>query len=408
MKGNPMKKILAAIIAILYLNQNLYARQPYHTTITVDTVSASVSDPNLVDLSRDLQTDAIEVLIPIYTPVSPVSFDINLRGIQALASFAANSNVLTVEIPQTGISQTYEGATRDDSIALFKESIRDGGPRHKLLRAYAKYSPIDPIAGNPNSLMAQMAHSDYAMGTLSPMAGCSCGWTAQPILHQFQMGLEGIRAFSSGYDTTAVTFPLRYSYSPDRRSAFIIDAPLTYFRNGGASSIFGTIGFGLRYQVNKMWSLTPIFRLGSGGSLDLCTSGNFVALGLTSVLQTNYGGFVWAMTNYAGYFSSVNLWLSGINFNYHLHNYIFKNGITITSCEGFNLCGRNMNASFAFVDTCFTKDKLFIQHYDEITAMLIVSGLNPCLDYDCASIGFTYQFGEKHYRGYSIKLIYQF
>lgn len=387
---------------------SMEARQPYHATATVGFDSAMVSDPNLVDLSRNLKTTSLEQLLPLYTPTSAIAFNINLRGINAIAAFAASSTTLVVAIPQAGITESFTGATRDDSIILFKDYLRDGGNRHRMLRAYAKYSPIDPIAGNPNSLMAQMAQSDYLLGHLSPLVGCNCCWNAQPVVHQFQAGLNTTRAFSDGYETTTMALPLRYSYSPNLNWAFILDAPIVYIRNGGASSINTSFGFGLRLPVTYNWSLTPILRLGSGGSLDLCASGNFVSAGLTSVYNYKIWDYVISMTNNAGYITSTNLWLTGVNFNYHLQNYILKNGFSLTSCEGLCLFNRSVNFSVSFVDSYFTTNRLFIRHYDEIEVSLITSCLNPRLDYDCLIIGFAYQFGEKSYKGYSLNLAYQF
>jgi len=386
----------------------LQAKQPYQATVMVGPASATISDPNLVDLTNDLKTTSLELLIPFYTPVTPVSIDINIRGILALTSFAANSTTLVVTLPQAGTVQTFTGATREDSLHLFKDFIRDGGSHHQLLHAYAKYSPIDPIAGNPNSLMSQMAQCDYLIGHLSPLSGCDCSWSAQPIVHQFQVGSSYTRGFSKGFDTTSLTLPLRYSYSPDLNWAFIVDAPLTYIRNGGASSVFTSIGFGLRVPITANWSLTPTLRGGGGGTLDLCTSGAFVSVGLNSVFNYKIYDYVLSMTNYAGYYSSTNLWLTGVNFNYHLHNYIFKNGLSVTSCKGFTLCDRPLNFSVTFVDSCFTREQLYIKHYDEIGFTLFETNINPCLAYDCLSIGFTYQFGEKNYKGYNLNIDYQF
>ncbi len=209
--------------------------------------------------------------------------------------------------------------------------------------------------------MSQMAQSDYLLGRLSPLSGCDCGWSAQPIVHQYQAGLNVGRAFSREFDTTVVTLPLRYSYSPNLDWAFILDAPITYFRNGGASSVFGSLGVGVRIPILHGWSLTPTLRGGFGGSLDLCTSGNFFSTGLTSVYNYKINEYVLSMTNYVGYFTSTNLWLTGVNFNYHLHNYIFKNGLSLTSCQGFTICNKPLNFSISFVDTCFAKDCLVYQ-----------------------------------------------
>lgn len=406
MKKNLSKITLSCVL--IYQAVAVQAHQPYQATVTVGSTSAHVAEPNLRDLSSALRTTSLELLIPTYTPVTPVSIGIDLRGIDTLTSFAADSTVLVVEIPQAGIVETFSGATRDDSILLYKEFLRDGGTKHKLLRAYAKYSPIDPIAGNPNSLMAQMAQSDYLLGRLSPLSGCECGWSAQPILHQFQVGLNAGRAFSKEFDTSTVSPNIRYSYSPDSERALVIDAPFTYIRNGGASSLFGSLGFAFRLPVTHNWSLTSTVRAGFGGSLDLCTSGVFLSTGVMSTYQYEMFDCVLAMTNYAGYFTSTNLWLSGVNFNYNLHNYVFKNGLSLTTCKGFAVCERPVNMSVSIIDSYFTGQRLYMQHYDEIGVSLITTHVNPYIDYDCLSLGFSYQFGEQSYTGYVLNMAYQF
>lgn len=405
-----MKKLLYLFVFISLLHQAvvLQARQPYHTTIEVGSARATVSAPNLVDLQRALSAPNLNELIPLYTPNSLTSFNFNIRGITALATFPSDSTTLFVQIPQVGTSEVFTGATRDASLALFKEFIRDGGNRHKIFKAYAKYSPIDPIAGNPNSLQAQMAQADYLTGHLSPFSGCDSCWSAQPIVNQYQTGINAGRAFAKNFDTTAVTLPLRYSFSPDLKWAFIIDAPLTYLRNGGASSVVGSLGFGVRAPILHNWSLTSIIRFGSGGTLDLCTAGCFASAGLTSVYNYKVNNFILSMTNYGGYFTTTNLWLTGINFTYHLHNYIFKNGLALTTCKGMTICNRTINFSLSFEDSCFTRDRLFIRHYDEVTISLITNNVIPYFDYDCLSLGFTYQFGEKKYNGYYLNMVYQF
>lgn len=405
-----MKKFLCHLFFILVLGQavSLQARQPYHATVTIDGASGTVSAPNLVDLKRELTTPNIQKFIPFYNPNSPTSLNFNIRGITALASFPANSPTLIVQIPQIGTTQTFTGATRDDSLTLFKDFIRDGGNHHKIFKAYAKFSPIDPIAGNPNSLQAQMAQADYLVGHLSPFSGCDCCWSTQPIVNQYQTGVKAGRAFSRGFDTTAITLPLRYSFSPDLNWAFILDAPLTYLRNGGSSSLVGSLGLGLRVPILHNWSITPIVRFGSGGTLDLCTAGCFASAGLTSVYNYKIRDFILSMTNYAGYFTTTNFWLTGVNFTYHLHNYIFKNGLSLTTCKGFTFCNRPINFSLSFEDSCFAKDRLFIKHYDEIGVSIISNYLIPYFDYDCLSLGFSYQFGQKNYRGYFFNLTYQF
>jgi hypothetical protein len=386
----------------------LTAHEPYHAKVTVDIDSKTVAAPNLVDLTRRLKESSLELLIPLYTPTTPVSIGINLRGILAQTSFAANSTTLVVDIPQADYTDSFTGATRDESLKLLREAIRNGGNKQKLFKAYRRFSPIDPIAGNPNSLLAEIGQADYNLGKLYPEAGCSCSSTIQPTVHLFQASLDVSRGFSKGFDTTAVAFPFRYSYSPTDRWAFIIDAPMTYLRNGGASSIAGSIGVGFQWQVTDHWFLTPVARLGSSGSLDLCTGGNFASAGLVSRFDFPISQFVLSLTDYVGYSATTNFWLTGINFDYHFQTFQFKNGLSLTSCEGFCLCEREVKYSVYVIDTAFSKSHLYMNHYDEVGASLFATGINPCLDYDCLTLALSYLFGEKNYKGIRFNLGYQF
>lgn len=394
-------KIFTLILLLFHVL--IYAREPYHVRVTVDSFSELITAPNLVDLKRDLSK-----FLGFNDPNAAVDLDVNLRGILANASFAANSTTLVVEIPQADITASFTGGTREESIALFKESIQDGGPRHRLLRAYSRYSPIDPIAGNPNSLQARMADADYDLATLYPLRGCDCCFALQPNRHYFQLGLEFVRGFSKGFETSSGTLPLRYSYSPCNTYALIIDAPLTYNKNGGASSLLGSVGVGFQFPLNPRWTITSIARLGSGGSVDLCTGSALASFGINSHYILPVSHYLFGITNYASYNLSTNLWVSGINLNYHLHNFIFKNGISLTSCKGFSLCKRTVNYRVFYVNTCFTYDSLYINHYNEIGGDLIMRCINPCLRYDSLAVGYAYQFGEKDYKGHSFRVIYQF
>lgn len=399
-----MKKI---ILAFCLLQASLSAKEPYHVLVQVDVFKDVVSAPNLVDLNRKLRTSSLQELIPSYTPDTAAAFGINLRGLKAEAFFADYSTTLQLAIPKAGIVASFTGATRDESFILFKSFIKESRALPRLLKAYARYSPIDPIAGNPSSLMAQMAESDYLLGRLSPYAGCFCS-SGDPIIHQFQTGMKIGRNFSDEYDATLINLPLRYCYSSEEGWAIILDAPFTYIRNGGASSIAGSFGVGFRFPAANNWSLTPVFRLGTAGSLDLCTSGNFAACGITSNFDLPVSHYVASLTNYIGYITSANFWLTGVNFNYHLNNTIYKNGIAFSSCEGFFLGTRKINFRIGIEDSYFAGDKLFIRHFDRIELALFTAGILPCASCDLLETSFSFMWGQKNFHGYWLNFLYQF
>ena len=82
--------------------------------------------------------------------------------------------------------------------------------------------------------------------------------------------------------------------------------------------------------------------------------------------------------------------------------------MALTSCQGVEICGRIINYGLTFVDSDFEGDSLFMEHYDEIGVSLNTSCVNPCIDYDCLSVSFVYQFGQKNYKGYILNMAYQF
>ncbi|MCB1213066.1 MAG: hypothetical protein KDK40_02085 [Chlamydiia bacterium] len=404
-----LSPLLLVLSLCLWIGEGLSAREPYRVQLLVGVESALVDAPNLVDLKRDLTTAAIQELIPIYTPTTLLNLNIDLRGLNLIGSFAANSTTLNVEFPNLGISASFTGSTRDESWALFRDYIRDAGARSKLLKAYARYSPIDIIAGNPNSLMALMADADYLLSGYEQLGEChtSCG-RAHCGVSQYQVKAGFLRGFSQGYDTSSFSLPLRYSFSPNRKIDLLWDLPITYNRNGGASSLAASMGSGIRYHVNDRWNLTSLLRLGVGGSLDLCTSGGFLSGGVNSAYDYPTGFGRLSIVNYVGYTHSIDLWLTGINFNYHIHEWIFKNGLIFETPDTFSLFHRNFRLSLIFTDTLFTGDKLYIEHYDEVGVRVT---MNSCLNgrkRSCLAWGVNYQFGEKKYHGYSVNLLYQF
>jgi hypothetical protein len=384
------------------------AKETYQATVTVGATSAHAEGTSILNMISDLRQTELETLLPVYTPTSPTDFVYNLRGLFAISSFAANSTTLTFTLPQVGVTETFTGSTRDESLELLQEFLRDNGRNAKVLKAYAKYTPIDPMAGNPNSLMYRMAQADYLYGRLSPLSGCDCAWSSQPSVHLFQAGTDIGRAFSHEFDTTFINLPLRYSYSPCNDWSFILDVPLTLLDNGGSYSAFASLGMGLKLPLSSDWSLTPTIRLGAGGSLDLAAAAAFASTGVTSAYSMHFSSYDLTMTNYVGYFASLPFHLGGINFDYHLYNFSYKNGLTLTSCDGYEFCGKPINYSIFFTDTDFEGSSLYISHFEEVGINLIATHLNPCLDYDCLSVGFSYQFGHKNYKGYYLNMTYQF
>ena len=210
-----------------------------------------------------------------------------------------------------------------------------GGHKHHLLKAYAKYSPIDRIAGNPNSLMAQMAQADYLIGRLTPekrlrlLLG-----SAKPSASISSRIKNGKSFFTRIRYNSCHTPPPLFLLSPFGLGVDYRCSPHLFSKR--RSFLYFRI-IRIRASHSHQPRMVPHahFAIRLWGSLDLCTAGGFIAAGLTSAYQYKISDYVLCMTNYAGYYSTTNLWMSGVNFNYNLHNWIFKNGLSLTLCDAF-------------------------------------------------------------------------
>jgi hypothetical protein len=178
--------------------------------------------------------------------------------------------------------------------------------------------------------------------------------------------------------------------------------------NGGAYSFFGSVGCGVYMPVTSIWSLTPSLRVGFGDSQDLAVGGCFASPALTSYLRCPTSECVVSMTNMIAYYASLPCHIGGVNLDYHLYNTSFKNGVSLASKEGTVLCSRKLQAELSFVDTYFSGSHLYINHYDEIGLSLFVSRIDPKIFYDSISLGLSYQFGQKSYKGYYVNASYKF
>ncbi len=388
-----MRLSISFVLFLCALLPNLDGRRaPFQAEITVGAASGQVNASNLVSLKKDLTTEGIQQVIATYTPVSPVQFAINLRGLDSIASFAAASTTLNFAIPSLGITNTFTGSTRDDSITLLKSYLTDTGSMSKILHAMAKVSPIDPIVGNPDSLLANMVNENYLAGEhASP---CSC------LPNRIKsVGAEYGISWVKGFQNTIITLPLYYKNNrlivP---GSLVLSAPLTLIEVGGAYSLYGSLGGGYQCPITELWDLTLAGRLGFGGSLDLVSASGLALVSVTSDYRLASGcNWVLSLTNLVGWSSSLAIHGSGVDFNYGVQNWEFGNGLKLSLCQLFPQIFSEAN--LYFIDTSYIGDKLFIQHYDEIGVQFIVGSFG---------LKNSFVWGEKGYSKYRVNLDYCF
>jgi hypothetical protein len=396
----------SAVVATAFMTISLagpvQARDIYEGVFTVDGQTTRAGTSNAEDFVDLLTNNGLNSLFSNYSTSSQANIDASLRGVPAQLSYNFGSTALRLVIPSAGVDETFTGATRDESQDLALEWLkgRGGDALTRVLQQAVATTSIDPVAGNPNSLMSQMGASDF--GSALGLGGNGGG--------RYGFGARFGSYSAQGYDTDVYTLPLNTSFDLQNGRALLIDVPLTFSSTDAAQSYSGSFGLGVRLPINLgqpdtlAWSLTPMLRGGGVGSLDIGAVGGIWSASLTSSLQWQARpGTRLILGNMVSRLQTLPVNVGGYNVSYELTNYMYRNGVVATQDVGtwFN---RNVQATVFAVDTRFTGDELYIKNYQEYGGYLSFGQSNAGGASLPLSLGVTLMQADRGYRGFSINL----
>ncbi|WP_042444327.1 hypothetical protein [Azospirillum sp. B510] len=386
--------------------------------ISGNTQSASVSFNKISDLVDALSGQNLKNYVNLYTDNSAVTTNLFIRGLSTTASYGANSTALRFNVPSIGIDLTFTGTTRKDSQSQFKDFLlKNGGDiLARLMRELVATSPVDPVAGNPNSLQAQMNATSFSTATgfgvlsdkPSPQAPGSSERPNNPNL--FSAGGDAGLARSGGYTTASVHLPLKYTISfPDPDYALTFDLPLTYVRTEGAQSGIGSFGASLRVPlVAERWYLSPSVRAGAAGSIDLGSAALMYSADLTSFYTFHATpDLKIGIGNGIGFYKTGGFSVSGYSFDYKLRNAITKNGISIEGPLDGALFERPISWQAYVTDTYAFGDRLYVPHYNELGLVVGTRHADGDQMWDSFRLGLTYTVG-RNYNALKLNAGYRF
>lgn len=338
--------------------------------------------PDLLDESTLLAID------PGYDPSEAVAGALDLRGLAADASFDAFSNTLRLQVPGAGIDVSFSGASRDEALANLEDWLEGDyasglAPEQavtRLLQALVAHSPVDPVAGNPNSLQSRMFDADWRAGTDGPIGP-----------DHFGLNLGGGFYQGGDYDVAAIDLPIRARFGLGERVALMLDLPMVFTSTQGAWSGMGSAGLGVEVKPFSWWSLTPAARIGGVGSLDLGGLAAVYSGTLTSQLRIPLGPLVLGVGNMGGVAKTIDgIRVAGYAIEYDLTNWTMRNGGYLEiALGGERLAGLGLRLHAS--DVRFFGDELFLDAYQEVGAALAgglpIGGL---------SLGVAYLIGDDY------------
>jgi hypothetical protein len=391
-------------VAALLWPASAGARDLFRSQISIDGAAATTlgtnrirNVPDLFDTTRLLDIDAG------YLPTDSVSALLDLRGLRAELGFEAGSSSLRFRVADAGIDVSFDAGDRDASLSQFEDWLQGdfGGalsPKSlstKLLQAFVAHSPVDPVAGNPNSLESRMFAADWRMGTTGRIHGWSEG-AAIPNVFRFDLGAGYYDA--DGWDVASIDLPLHFSIGAERL-AVLVDVPVTFTSTHGAWSGMGSGGLGLRVAPFDWWALTPAVRVGGVGSLDLGGLAGMYSGTLTSHVRLPFGPLVFGIGNMGGFAKTIDsIEVAGYSLAYELTNWVTRNGGYVEGNVGIDVLGAGLGWRVFGSDVRFFGNDLYMDSYAEVGA-----GLGAGATLLGLGVEVSYLFG-RDYEGVSARL----
>lgn len=361
-------RVLAALTAAAALAPaGAEARDLFTSSISVDGAPFHAQGTNRARHIPELfDNDSLSAIDPGYAITDPVTGLIDLRGLAAELSYAGGSTALRFRVDAAGIDVSFDGGSRDASQEQFERWLLEGdgsGSATALLQAMVAYSPVDPVAGNPNSLESRMFGADYRMGTSGQFQSWAEG-AAIPNL--FRVDLGGGYYNADGWDVASIDVPLHFSFGVDRL-ALLVDVPVTFTSTQGAWTGMGSGALALRVAPLEWWALTPAVRIGGVGSIDLGGLAVMYSGSLTSHIRLPWGPFVFGIGNMGGVASTIDsVEIAGYSLAYDLTNWVTRNGGYIEGNLGSDWLGAGFGWRVFGSDVRFFGDDLYMDSYAEV------------------------------------------
>lgn len=393
-----------------------HASDPFgvSTTITNGTSTQTVNESfNSVESVIDsLQNNQLSSMASSYTPNSGVSAAVSYMGVPVNLSYAQNSTTLTFSVPGLGLTQSFTGATRDDSAAELRAFLKGQGLSivNEFQKYLAAHSTISPIAGNPGSLQSSMVNTSFATGAFNTAGNASSGEGSGS---RFGIGVSAGEFSVDGYSGTQVTLPVSYTYRfSDPGWQLQVNLPLNFQEVGGAQSYAAQLGVGLQIPVMRAarfeWYLIPTVSAGLTGSADLGAAGLLYSFALNS-RYTYHVNSALSVTlgNMVGRINSANVTVSGYSVDPGINNTVFKNGVEAEYKTHWNWWGGPLSVRGGVAYTQAYGSQLAIPHYVDVFVDFGTATSSDAPFYKRLRLGATYTTGNGYHAG-SLDLGYTF
>ena len=413
-----LKKIFIVFIVLVSIS---YADDLFTVEITNSTngESFSIGFSTVSDTFDQLDVDKIKEQIN-YNDTDKLDAKIGFRGLPVNLSFGAGGTTLILDIPDIGVHEEFTGATRDKSVDAMTDWLKNNGSKavEDMMKKLAEVSPVDPLAGNPNSLMATTVASDFDTGFTntatklsSPISSSASQQTNDIVIAASYNNIE-----VDGKNSKNYTLPLSYviNFDRNRDEKIIFSIPITYTEVEGAKGASLGLKVGYQRPITKDWTLTPTIGYSATGSVDLGTVAQLASGSLTSCYNFHpTDSLTLSMGNMVGYYGTVKFYDGQYAYDPGISNTVFRNALMVNVPTDALM--NHTSIEVFVIDTRYTGTKLYIDTYqeygvaygfDQISEELLPDNLKT-VSKNSFKVGFTYLNANKA-NGFKINMGYVF
>lgn len=372
---------------------------------------------NISDAIDQYDSMNMKQIFPNYTETTFARSTLNLRGVNTQLEFSQDSSQLKFSIPSLGISQIYGevGGTREQAKDEFLNALK-GEDKHilkALTKEWVKNTAIDPVAGNPNSLMSTMAVS--ATDTMSDMTSSQAfGNKTGDSSSSFGITPRFGRYTQGDYGVDVYNLPISYSHwFKNEKVGLSFDVPITVVNTEGAYSASVNFGLGVNvkaYETKDLtWFVMPQVRVGATGSEDLGSAALIYGGGIVSNLQfpLDWDASI-NIINMATFYKTDSIQIGDYETHYDLKNTVLRNGVEYSQVLKRSINNSPLIAKFSIARTDFHGDELYTEVSHDVSASIGFKNLKPNAWISDYRIGATYTYTDNDLKGFLINMGYTF
>lgn len=458
----------AALCLCAGLAWSAEARKPFELDFSVNNGANTLNDVGFTTVQEaidEIDLDNLGEQLNYDPDNSQVLVGMDFRGLGMSMEFAQGGSDLNFSVGDLEINEIFQGrgATvrerRDDALQQLEDYLeKNPDALKRILTRLAQVSPIDPLAGNPLSLMSQTQARNFAHGfthKVSQVYGCSTtafnrdggvqlasrdeGWALgcgipvmvasaganQDMFREAQdraAALRGENEIGIGlsyqsttadvnggsFKSSSINLPLSYTakFNSDPRKKFRVDIPLTYTDSEGAKSYAVGLGFAYTHPISDVWTITPAVSAGVTGSEDLGSAGGVLSYSIASAYSWRLGDWGLSMGNMVGKYDSLGLTLGDIEAEADISSTAFVNGLLLTGPG--SLLARDMVIEYHITDTRLTGDEVYAEYYDEVGVNVGWIKQRHGVITRYLKTGISYLSGDQDISGFKLNLALRF